>query len=217
MENLSGQRFKSLLVTDEYKREKQEHGTKIKWKCVCDCGNVLFVYADALKRRRVDYCSKCRPRGVRNDRLYHIFHGMIQRCYNTKNPNYKKYGSAGIVVCDQWKNSYDEFRYWAQTNGYKEGLTIDRIDPHGNYCPENCRWVSLGENGGRANIGVHKNKTRLINPEAVSPDGEVYRISNISLFARENGLNRAGVSAALHGRCDCEYMGWRFSSNKSKQ
>lgn len=75
-------------------------------------------------------------------RLRSIWHNMKTRCYNQNSNIYKWYGKKGIKVCDDWKNSFAAFVNWALSNGYSENLTLDRIDTHGDYCPENCRWVS---------------------------------------------------------------------------
>lgn len=77
--------------------------------------------------------------------FYHSWRGMKERCLNKNNPKYKRYGGRGICICKDWLE-IKNFAEWALRNGWKEGLTIDRIDNDGNYCPNNCRWVSVSEN-----------------------------------------------------------------------
>jgi hypothetical protein len=104
----------------------------------------------------------------KQSRLNNIYHMMIARCYTPTNNRYKYYGGRGIRVCNEWleteiypgtRRSYKgwvNFREWALNNGYEDGLTIDRIDVNKNYCPSNCRWISVKE---QAN---NKTNNRLI-------------------------------------------------------
>ena len=151
---------------------------------------------------------------VRHEKLYHVYHGIKQRCYNRKNPNYYKYGGKGIIMCDEWLfGGYQQFKDWAIQNGYKDGLTIDRIDSDGNYDPKNCRWITLSENSARANIGRAKNKTKLSYIYAITPNGDRVDIDNISEFTRLYSLNYSSVSAAIRGRMSNMYHGYEFHSN----
>ena len=70
---------------------------------------------------------------------------MIDRCYRPSIFAYKDYGGRGITVCDEWRKDFMSFYNWALNNGYEETLTIDRIDVNGNYEPNNCRWIPMGE------------------------------------------------------------------------
>lgn len=81
-----------------------------------------------------------------NKQLANMWQTMKQRCYNPNREKYIDYGGRGIMVCDEWKESFECFAKWALSNGYKPGLQLDRIDNDGNYCPSNCRWVTPKEN-----------------------------------------------------------------------
>ena len=89
-------------------------------------------------------------------RLYRIWRGMKERCYREKSVAYRMYGAKGIKVCDEWRKDFAKFFEWAVENGYKEvegeykeHMCIDRIDSTKDYCPENCRWITLSENSRR--------------------------------------------------------------------
>lgn len=77
-----------------------------------------------------------------HQKLYYVWHAMKKRCNDKANKNY---GGRGISYCKEWESS-EAFCEWALTNGYTEGLELDRIDTNGNYEPSNCRWVDRKTN-----------------------------------------------------------------------
>jgi len=124
------------------------------WLCQCDCGKKIEVMSQDLIYKTKYSCGCTRkPLGERkrkyetkNQKLYNVWHGIKQRCYDKNKKEYKYYGGRGIIMCDNWKNDFMEFQKWALENGYQENLTIDRIDTNGNYEPSNCRWITQKEN-----------------------------------------------------------------------
>ena len=92
-----------------------------------------------------NYKTGLKIKGSKETGIYNSWMNMKQRCDNKKNPKYVRYGGRGIKVCQEWYDIHN-FYEWAKKSGWFEGASIDRINNDGNYCPENCRWISMSEN-----------------------------------------------------------------------
>lgn len=150
--DLTGQRFGRLTVVEKV----QSKNTNARWLCLCDCGNTTTVLGTTLRRGesqscgcyRADYWKEQKTiHGKCNTRLAHIWYGMKERCYCPTIPAYENYGGRGITICPEWlgKDGFMNFYKWAMENGYRDDLTIDRINNDGNYEPSNCRWATKKE------------------------------------------------------------------------
>lgn len=125
-------------------------------------------------------------------RLYHKWKDMRDRCYKETNKDYKKYGAKGIRVCSDWM-IFSNFYGWAMATGWAPELTIDRIDPDGNYEPSNCQWLSMRENTiNKRKYTDRPTKNKKLTKETVMYIHEHPEMSPTAL-ARELGVNRRTV------------------------
>lgn len=153
--DLTGMRFNNFTVLRQSETKKYQN---IGWACQCDCGTIKIMSGSELRQRKATGC-RCNLKMIRHytsrTRLYRIHVDMIRRCTQPQNKSYKYYGARGIKVCNEWlgNEGYIRFRDWALKNGYKDNLTIDRINVDSDYSPQNCRWVTtkVQNNNTRAN------------------------------------------------------------------
>ena len=139
---------------------------------------------------------------------------MKARCYIPSCSNYEFYGGRGISVCDEWRNDFIAFRDWALANGYTDELSIDRIDPDGNYEPSNCRWVTMTEQ-------FHNRRIRRTNRSGVSgvawrKDCKKWR-ATISVNSKRVSLgNFADFDSAVAARRQAEEKYWEAGDENGK-
>jgi len=150
--DLSGKRFGRLVVIC---RAESSRPTETRWKCLCDCGKEVTVDSFKLRHGMTKSCGclaneltslRSKKHGMFGTRLYRIWFNMKQRCANPKHIAYKNYGGRGITVCNEWQ-IFEPFYKWALANGYRDELTIDRIDNDKGYSPDNCQWLTEKEQG----------------------------------------------------------------------
>ena len=189
--DLIGKKFGRLTVVA---RGENTPNGKCRWVCVCDCGNTKgkTVTTSDLLSGRVQSCGclyresnkgRNKTHGKTGIRLYRIWFSMRQRCNYSSSACFDNYGGRGVAICEEWSD-FQAFYDWSMANGYSDGLTLDRKNPNGNYCPENCRWATMKE---------QQNNRR--NNRIVEYGGEKYTLSQLA----EN----LGISAAT--------LGWRIN------
>lgn len=153
--DLTGQKFGRLTVVKRLPNNKYHYAM---WECKCDCGNIVKISSNSLRSKNTKSCGclqkeKAKQTGLKNKRnipnkIRNTLYRMKTRCYNCKSSKYKYYGGRGIKICSEWldkENGMMNFYNWAITNGYKDNLSIDRINVNGNYEPNNCRWATAKE------------------------------------------------------------------------
>jgi hypothetical protein len=142
--DLTGQRFGKLVVIEYAGRNERRESL---WRCQCDCGNESIVRGDVLRRGTTESCGcgKGLKHGYHKKPWYSSYKAMMERCYLPSSGNYERYGGKGVTVCEEW-HDINKFAEWVETSGYEPGLTIDRIDPQGNYEQNNCQWLTRSEN-----------------------------------------------------------------------
>lgn len=190
-----GTRFERLVATGRYEVRGEGKKSFAYFECLCDCGNVIWTRGAALRYGTTKSCGCYKKdkldlirtkHGYSKTRLYRIWCAMKARCYNKNSDVYYLYGERGIKICSDWldlEKGFENFKEWSLLNGYKETLTIDRIDPNGDYEPDNCRWV---------NISVQNRNKR--NNRVFVYNGQRKVLLDL---AKENGISYSGIRKRL--------------------
>lgn len=192
---MKGQKYGRLMVIK--RAENNKYGDAM-WECRCECGAVIVTAGYRIRSGKAKSCGcyhkdkmadRCFRHGYADTKLYRAWAAMRARCFNETNESYPRYGGRGIAVCSVWED-FITFREWALKNGYRPGLTIERIDVNGNYEPSNCCFATRREQ--------NRNTTRNVR---VNLDGKEYLLADL---ARMAGVTRGTMSArysrGLRGR-----------------
>jgi len=155
-----GDRYNRLTIIDEVAGVGKSK--RRRFLCGCSCGNKKEINLDLLMNGTTKSCGclndelkRARSKhGLSSHKTYFKLKNMRQRCNDKRDKGYKNYGGRGITVCEEWSGDVglENFYNWAISNGYEEGLTIDRIDNDKGYCPANCRWVDMSFQGANKRI-----------------------------------------------------------------
>jgi hypothetical protein len=196
LNDITGKKFGRLTVIEQ----GDSNGRKgVYWNCICECGNKCTVHARALVSGHTKSCgcynldriSQPRTHGLSHTNEHAIWKAMRQRCYNKKASNYYRYGGRGITICQEWGN-FENFYKWCSESGYKNGMTIDRIDNNDNYSPQNCRWADKITQGNNKS----NNKKILYRGEMLS----------LSQMGRIKGIDRRTIAYRVNRGWDAEQI-----------
>ena len=142
----TGEKFGQLTAI-KFNRRENKHTY---WDYKCDCGNIKTMRADGPVSGKVKGCgclgeTHGETKNYAQSKLYRLWVDMKRRCYCTTYKRYKDWGGRGIKVNYEWAKDFLIFKAWALNNGFKEGLSVDRIDNDGDYSPNNCRFATSAE------------------------------------------------------------------------
>ncbi len=201
---LAGKKYGRLTATRRVGRDKYRRSL---WECQCECGNTIVVDSGSLASGNTRSCGclmrdtnrrlvaeRSTTHGLSRSSTYRIWAKMIERCENRRSKTYSDYGARGIKVCDRWRESFENFL--SDMGPRSPGMTIERNDNDGDYCPENCRWATRKEqNNNKRNSRVLECNGKR---QTVARWSEELGISSKTIFTRL--YNGWSIEAALHTR-----------------
>lgn len=180
--DLTGKKFGRLTVLGRSLVVRKKNVPM--WEVVCECGNTAVVRGEYLRYGHTkscgcllkDFCRRSKTtHGFTGRPEHNVWRGILVRCYNKNSRAYKYYGERGICVSEEWM----DFSNFIKDMGPRPSPhhTIDRIDPNGPYCAENCRWATRREQA--------RNKRNSV---TVNYRGRRVRLCEI---CEQTGVNRA--------------------------
>lgn len=203
--DITGKQFGMLTVLKYSHTNKRKRAV---WVCKCKCGSECLREGHGLLLGKTNHCGCVHIQRLKNNaikrweghiktpkkelktkkdpisktRIYSIWSGMKERCLRPSHMHFSRYGGRGITICSEWLNSFHTFKKWAESNGYHEKLTLDRIDNNSGYSPENCRWATYKQ---QAN---NSRRNRILTIDGISKTAtewsEYSRVKYTTILAR---------------------------------
>lgn len=199
-QNIIGEKFGRLTVLEDAGFTTTGARKKL-FKCICDCGKIVIVKRNSLISGHTKSCGCLEietkktnnlKHGLRHHPLYTTWLNIKDRCNNPNNTHYKNYGKRGIKMCKNWSDDFKSFYDWAINNGYKEGLSIERLDVNKSYSPNNCSWIPFNEqerNKTTTKLFIYNNKeytipelAKLFNKHEQTLYSYYYRHGNLNYY-----------------------------------
>jgi len=204
----TGHRYGRLLVLSrDTAVGPASGGRRTQWLCQCDCGNQTSALGHELASGDTTSCG-CRQRevvstlkrshGLAATPTYWSWQAAKARCYDKKSIHYAAYGGRGISMCDRWRDSFPNFL--ADMGQRPAGMTLDRINPNGDYEPANCRWATVAQQGSehrRANVFWNGRETTI---KAIAAAHGIPRTSLNKLIRRGLTIDAAITYAVTHAK-----------------
>jgi len=149
--DLTGKPFGKLIAI---RPTEKRAGSFVVWECKCKCGRTTYVPSHNLQSGATSSCGKCgykaelarerltKWKTAEERALMSRFSKLVDKCYNKRSNEYPNYGGRGIFICQEWIEDRHKFVEWSLNNGFKQGLSLLRLDPDEPFAPWNCMWVN---------------------------------------------------------------------------